>query len=80
MEFQCFLLVLKGHNTILAGHKTFLLYFWASPDGAQQLGAVADSGGSVTQRGGELGRLGEVAFLVLRRLVFNTWRMGEKQT
>lgn len=56
-----------------------LLYFWASPDGAEQLGAVADGGGSVVQRGGELGWLGEVVFLVLRRLVLNTWRMGKKQ-
>lgn len=51
-----------------------LLYFWASPDGAQQLGAVAHSGGSVVQRGGELGRLGGIALLVLGRLVVDTWR------
>lgn len=45
--------------------KKKLLYFWASPDRAQQFGAVADGGGSVSQRGGELGRLAEVVFLVL---------------
>lgn len=56
-----------------------LLYLWASPDRAQQLGAVADGGGSVIQRGGELGRLGEVVLLVFRRLVFNTCRMEGKQ-
>lgn len=57
-----------------------LLYFWGSPDGAQQLGAVADGGGSVIQIGGELGRLAVVAFLVLGRLVVDTWRVEEKQT
>lgn len=75
-------LVEIGHDMILvAEHKTMSLYFWASPDRAQQLGAVADGGGSVGQRGGELGRLGEVVFLVLKRLVLNTWRMeANKQT
>lgn len=56
-----------------------LLYLWAPPDRAQQLGAVADGGGSVSQRGGELGRLGEVVLLVFRRLVFNTCRVEGKQ-
>lgn len=51
-----------------------LLYFWGTPDGAQQLGTVADGGGSVIQRGGELGCLVEVVLLVLRRFVINTWR------
>lgn len=60
--------------------KNTLLYLWASPDGAQQLGAVALGGGSVAQRGGELGWFGVVVFFVLRRLVVNTWGMEEKQT
>lgn len=51
-----------------------LLYFWGPPDGAQQLGTVAHGGGSVIQRGGELGCLVEVVLLVLRRFVINTWR------
>lgn len=51
-----------------------LLYFGGSPDGAQQLGTVAHSGGSVIQRGGELGCLVEVVLQVLRRFVLNTWR------
>lgn len=51
-----------------------LLYFWGSPDGAQQLGAVAHGGGSVIQRGGELGCLAEVVLQVLERFVINTWR------
>lgn len=59
--------------------KKMLLYFGASPDRAQQLGAIADGGGSVSQRGGELGWLCEVMFLVFRRLVVNTWMMEEKQ-
>lgn len=57
-----------------------LLYFWGSPDGAQQLGAVAHGGGSVIQRGGELGCLTEVVLQVLGRFVFNTWgTQGETQ-
>lgn len=51
-----------------------LLYFWGSPDGAQQLGAVAHGGGSVVQGGGELGWLAEVVLLVLRRFVLDTCR------
>lgn len=57
-----------------------LLYFWGSPDGAQQLGAVAHGGGSVIQRGGELGCLAEVVLQVLGRFVINTWRtQGETE-
>lgn len=56
-----------------------VLYSGASPDGAQQLGAVAHGGGSVVQGGGELGGLVEVVLLVFRRLVFNTCRMEGKQ-
>lgn len=56
-----------------------LLYFWGSPDGAQQLGTVAHGGGSVVQRGGELGCLAEVVLLVLRRFVINTWRTCVKK-
>lgn len=47
-------------------------YLRKSPDGAQQLGAVADSGASVGQICGELGRLAEVVLLVVWRFVFNT--------
>lgn len=50
-------------------------YFWLSPDGAQQLGAVTDSGGSVNQISGEFGRLREVMLLEFKRLVFNTWKI-----
>lgn len=57
-----------------------LLYFGASPDRAQQLGAVAGGGASISQRGGELGWLCEVVFLVFRRLVVNIWAVEEKQT
>lgn len=48
-----------------------LLYFWGSPDGAEQLGAVANSSGPVSQGCGKLGCLTEVMFLVVRRLVVN---------
>lgn len=51
-----------------------------SPDGAEQLGAVADGGGSVAQSRGELGRLAEVVLLVLRGLVVDAWGKEEKQT
>lgn len=51
------------------------VYFWASPDGAEKLGAVAHSGGPVDHGGGELGRLAEVVLLVFRGLVLNTWIM-----
>lgn len=54
-------------------------YSGASPDGAQQLGAVAHGGGSVVQGGGELGGLAEVVLLVFRRLVINTCRTEGKQ-
>ncbi len=59
--------------------KQNVTYFWESSDGAQQLGAVADGGGSVVQGGGELGRLAEVVLLVIGRLVINTWRMKRKK-
>lgn len=51
-----------------------LPYFWGSPDGAQQLGAVAHGGGPVIQRGGELWCLSEVMLQVLGRFVINTCR------
>lgn len=55
-----------------------LLYFWESSDRAQELGAVADGSGPITQIGGELWCLAEVVLLVNWRLVVNTWRMEEK--
>lgn len=55
-----------------------LPYLWATPDGAQQLGAVAHRGGPVIQSGGELGCLAVVVFLVFRRLVFNPLKTEEE--
>lgn len=49
------------------------MYFRASPDGAEELGAVAHSGGPVGHGSGELGRLAEVVLLVFRGLVVNSW-------
>lgn len=53
------------------------MYLRESPDGAQQLGGVADSGAPVTQSRGELGRLTKVMLLVFWRLVVNTWKCHE---
>lgn len=48
------------------------MYLGVSPDGTQQLGAIAHRGGSVGQRGGKLGRLSEVMLQVLWGLVLNS--------
>lgn len=48
------------------------VYLRESPDGAQQLGGVANSGAPVIQSRGELGRLSKVMLLVLWGLVFNS--------
>lgn len=45
------------------------MYLRESPNGAKQLGVIADSSAAVCQGGGEFGCLAEVVFLVLWRLV-----------
>ena len=48
-----------------------LPYLRESPDRAQQPGAVANGGGSVSERGGELGRLTVIRVRVHGRLVLD---------